>query len=71
MNPEMQSILIAEQVKQCVGNLGSISSQGSLSYEEKHQIVFTKSDNQYKFGDGAQVTAVSGVNAHHHRYHQN
>ena len=24
-------------------------------------MVFTKSDNQYNFGDGAQVTAVSGA----------
>ena len=33
--------------------------QESLSYEEKHQILFTKRDNQYKVDDGAQVTAVS------------
>ena len=35
--------------------------QERLSYEERHQIVFTKSDNQYKFNDGAQVVAVSGA----------
>ena len=35
--------------------------QGSLSYEEKHQTVFTKSDNQNKFGDGAHITAISGA----------
>ena len=33
--------------------------QEGLSYEGKHQIVFTKCDNQYKFGDGAYVTVVS------------
>ena len=35
--------------------------QASLSYEEKHQIAVNKSDNQYKFGGGAQVTAISGA----------
>ena len=32
--------------------------QESLSYKEKHHIVFTKSDKDYKFGKGVQVTAV-------------
>ena len=54
----MQPFSTAEQVKLCGESWFNIF-QESLSYEEKHQTVFTKSDNQYKFGDGAQVTAVS------------
>ena len=73
MNPEMQSFLIVEQIKLCEESWFNIF-QESLSYEEKHQILFTKCDNQYKVDDGAQVTAVSRPiipNTHHHRYHQN
>lgn len=61
MNLQMQSFLIAGQVNQCAVNLRSISSRKVVSYEEKHQIGFTKSDKQYKFGDGAYVTAISGA----------
>ena len=35
--------------------------QDSLSYEEKHQTVFTKSDNQKIFGDSVHITAISGA----------
>ena len=57
MNLQMQSFLIAGQVNQCAVNLRSISSRKVVSYEEKHQI----GDKQYKFGDGAYVTAISGA----------
>ena len=61
MNPEIQPFLIVEQIQHCVANLGSISSSKLSVMKKKHQTVFTKSNSQFTFGDGAQVTTVSGA----------